>query len=202
MHSTSFHSSIRSFFLFAAFGALAASGLGCSFSVADPSATADMADAVSSGTVDGQSLKIVSAVARFATIATIDNNGVRTETRGLRILVSDRPNTCDTSHATGAFLDLAIPGAGNPGTYTVIDANRATATAGQAEADFDVATPSNRNAVAQTATSGKVVIASEKIVVVGTAPSTVDGTFDLTFPGGTLRGPFRATLCNDAPVND
>jgi hypothetical protein len=197
MQSSSLSSSLSSVLLVTALGAVAASGLGCSVSVGGPGASADMIDTVSSGSVDGQSLKIAGAVARMTTISTNDVNGVRTETRGLRILLSDRAITCGALPATAAFLDIGVPGDGAPATYTVIDARQATPIAGQAEADFDVATSSNRNALAQTAASGQVVITSEKLVIVGVEPSTVDGTFDLTFPGGTLRGPFHATLCND-----
>jgi hypothetical protein len=164
-------------------------------SPASSSSASSPSSATVSGTVAGASLAAVSAVARYATIGTNSVNGQTTEIRGLRILVSNKANTCAEQHfASSTLVELTIRGDQvAPGTYTVIDPIKRVTEAGQAYADFNAVDGSCKGGVAQSSTSGTLVIQRSE--------GRVQGTVDINFAGGHLGGSFDADLCPDAPAD-
>jgi hypothetical protein len=128
-------------------------------------------------------------------IATQDVNGVTSQIRGLRILVASKVNTCSDYHfADSTLVDVAVRGDQvAPGTYTVIDPNVATASPGQAEADFNAVDGTCKTSVAESSVSGTVVISR--------SDTRVQGTLDITFKDGHLTGAFDTDLCPDAAAD-
>ncbi len=115
--------------------------------------------------------------------------------RTLVIYVFDEPVPCALLGDTGwdfhigdgtQVLEMKVIGKA-PGTYPIT----VRPSAGQADVNYTVsatrATPSEVRA-----TSGEVRLTE---VVEG---ATAAGTFDLTFPGGTVTGAFSAAFCDDA----
>ena len=168
-----------------------------SASSSSSSSSGSVSDASSSlsGTVGGSTLAAASVVARYTTIATQTINGVKSSIRGLRILVSSKANTCSDYHFSGAtMLDLAIRGDQvAPGTYTVIDPDKALQKPGEAEGDFNAVDGVCKDLVAESSLSGTITLTR--------TDGPVLGTLDITFKDGHVAGDFQADLCPDAQAD-
>ena len=171
---------------------------GCSASSAAPSAQ-DSSSSVA-GAVSTTKLASLSAVARNGKLF----GGAGPMPDGLRILVSDKANSCSTSHfASSTNLDLRIRGgAVGPGTYAIVNADAKTPAVGEAEADLNAVDDACKDVVAQAVMTGTITLKVVEISVVGGGRSHVTGSVDATFQGGHVSGDFDADLCDDEPVAD
>ena len=169
---------------------------GCS-SPGAPSSEAERNSSVE-GAVSTAKLASLRAVARHGKMF----EGGGTNAGGLRILISDKANTCSSAHfASSTNLDLRIRGEGvGPGTYAIVDASTRTPAAREAEADLNAVDCACKDLVAATAVTGSVTLKVVEISVVGDGRSHVSGTVDATFAGGHIVGDFDADLCDDVPV--
>ena len=176
-------------------GALA-TGVLVTTACGDSDASSDVSSGSSSasGTVAASTLKAVSAVARYSSIATSTVNGQTTKIRGLQIFISDKPNTCSGMNLSSAtVLDVAVRGdTVKAGTYKVIDGMQKTPEDGEAVADFNSVSDACKDVVAQASTGGTVTITK--------VDTRVTGTLDITFEGGKVSGAFEAELCPDDQV--
>lgn len=169
---------------------------GCSSSAA-PSPAAERNSSVE-GAVSAAKLVSLRAVARNGKLF----DGAGTNAEGLRILVSDKANTCSSTHfASSTNLDLRIRGdAVGPGTYAIVDASARTPAVGEAEADLNAVDGACKDLVAEAAVTGTITLKVVEISVVGDGRSHVSGSVDATFAGGHIVGDFDADLCDDVPV--
>ncbi len=165
------------------------------FGCSAPSSSTNAPTGTVTGAVSSAELKTLSAVARYGTYFGTSGQ----PTRGLRILLSDNPNSCDITHfASATMLDVRVRGASvGPGTYPIVDAVAQTPQAGQAEADFNAVDAVCKDLVAQTGTSGNVILKTVEINLTTPSASHVSGSVDLTFAGGHITGDFDAVLCDD-----
>jgi hypothetical protein len=151
------------------------------------------------GTVGSKNLTPRSAVARYGDVTTSAMSGSSASARGVILLLSDKPNSCEATHTRGATaIAVSIPGAQlNPGTYAIVDVTQKSASNGGAAATFDAEDQSCTSTVAQNATGGRVTI-TEIFSTLGAGGGTrIRGSFTLGFPGGDVTGDFDAVLCND-----
>jgi hypothetical protein len=171
---------------------------GCSSSSAAPSAQGSSSSV--EGAVSTTKLASLSAVARNGKFF----GGAGPMPDGLRILISDKANTCSTSHfASSTNLDLRIRGGAiGPGTYAIVNADAKTPAAGEAEADLNAVDDACKDQLAEAAMTGTITLKVVEISVVGGGRSHVTGSVDATFNGGHIAGDFDADLCDDEPVAD
>jgi hypothetical protein len=155
------------------------------------------------GSVGSLTLTAQAAIAGSGTLATstvTDDDGGTTTTNitGLTIEIADKKDTCTEFHlASTTILSLALVGTPTAGsTFTVIDADVASPTDGQAEADISASTATCAdNGESATATNGTVAITA-------ISSSEVSGTFDVTFSAGHLTGNFTAPICAAPTATD
>jgi len=169
---------------------------GCSSSAA-PSSKAERNSSVE-GSVSTAKLVSLRAVARNGKM--FDGAGPKAD--GLRILVSDKANTCSSTHfASSTNLDLRIRGAAvGPGTYAIVDGNARTPASGEAEANLNAVDGVCTDLLAESAMTGTITLKVVEISVVGDGRSHVSGSVDATFAGGHVVGDFDADLCDDEAV--
>ncbi len=150
-----------------------------------------------SGAVSSAKVTTVSAVARFGNYFK-DESG--RPARGLRILISDRPNSCAATHfASSTNLDLRVR-AGNPGSYVIVDAAKQSPAAEQAEVDLNAVDRVCKDLVATAATGGTLHITAVEIHLTDPG-SHVTGSIDSTFAGGHIAGDFDAVLCDESAAD-
>lgn len=148
----------------------------------------DAADAASPRTPIGAevvstvSLHAVSAVARYA-------NG------HLRVLISDKANSCAESHAAGAsMLDMDVAAAPlRLGAFSVVDPMLASPIEGQAAADVQSLSGSCTQLLARSSLSGAVHISN-------LSQGAVSGSIDVVVDGGHFVGDFDAPICDGADL--
>lgn len=135
----------------------------------------------------------LSAVAREGTFF----SGDKDTARGLRILVSDKSNTCTSTHFAGSTnIDVRIRGDNvGPGTYPIVDAAVATPASKQAEVDFDAVDGTCKDLVAEAAVRGSITIKTVEINLTDPSESRVTGSIDATFANGHVAGDFEAVFC-------
>jgi hypothetical protein len=145
------------------------------------------------GAVHSAQMTTVSAVARF-----VDGMYQGAPTRGLRILLSDKANTCDVTHfASATMLDLRIRGQdAGPGTYPIVDSRNATPNASEAEVDFNAVDGRCKDVVAQPGTGGKVTLETVEFNITDPSASRITGSVDFDFDGGHIQGSFEAVVCD------
>jgi hypothetical protein len=114
----------------------------------------------------------------------------------LRILFSDKVNTCgDTHFASSTILDVRLVATSSVqlGTFPIVNAASQTPADGQAEADFHSVDGTCKDVVAQTATTGSLTIKGAHL----SGPKlNVAGSIDVTFAGGHVSGNFNALFCD------
>jgi hypothetical protein len=172
--------------------------LSATLSLACSSSKNDVPAGAARGAVNSAQMTTVSAVARVV-------NGMfeGAPTRGLRIVLSDKANTCDVTHsANAAMLDLRVRGDSvGPGTYPIVDSRKMAPDRSQAEVDFNAVDPSCKDVVAQAGTGGTVTLDTVTIDLTDPSASRITGSVDFDFDGGHVAGTFEAKFCDgDAPA--
>jgi hypothetical protein len=182
---------IGSFVLLSSMVAFGCSSSGASSPEAERNSSVD-------GAVSTAKLVSLRAVARNGKM--FDGAGPNAD--GLRILISDKANTCSATHfASSTNLDLRIRGnAVGPGTYAIVNASARTPAVGEAEADLNAVDGACKDLVAQAAVTGTITLKTVVISIVGDGRSHVSGSVDATFGGGHIVGDFDADLCDDVPA--
>jgi hypothetical protein len=159
--------------------------------------TETSSDEAAIGQVAGLSFSPRSALARFTDFVGVSSDGKTTLGRGLEILISDKPNTCETLHLkSSSDLVFKIPGDDiAPATFDVVDVRKRDAGPGEVEARFFAADKACRSIKSEAAVTGLVRIDRMATTVVGQEPSTVHGAFIVQFATGVLSAPFNAVVC-------
>jgi hypothetical protein len=149
---------------------------------------APLGPTMATGNAEGVAVSLDNAFAYYDTIFT---DG-KTDTRGVWIVLSDKPNTCATQRYAGSTtLDLTL--VGEPiavKTYPLLDPASYPVSQGDPVAARVDVEDSSCHAVGTEvwATSGSIVIAA--------ATSThVSGTFTIKFKTGSVTGSFDAPVC-------
>lgn len=156
----------------------------------DASAIDPIGPTAISGNAGGTAVKFVNA---FAYYGEVYSNGT-THTRGVRLVLSDKPNTCASLHfADSMYLGMDIAGDPVPtATYALFDYLTLPRDTGPA-----IATVSTYDgACASTGHRGAI---SGSIVITASSATHVRGTVDLTFATGNVTGTFDAILCVAPP---
>lgn len=156
------------------------------------------------GTVRSASLTPRSALASDGDFFNDSDGG---PTRGLRIRISDKTNSCTNSHfAESTNLDLRIraseQGGSGIGTYAIVDAMEKTPGPGEAEANFDALDAVCKENVAEAATSGTIEIKTIEVNLTSPELSRITGSVDVTFAEGRLKGDFEAVYCEEDATSD
>jgi len=151
------------------------------------------------GTVSSASLSSVSARASTGTFF----SGSAGPSPDLRILISDKENSCSVSHfASATMLDIRIRHVAGTRTYALVDSVAKTPADGEAEADLNAVDGSCHDTVAAPATGGTVTIKTYEVNGTNKALSRVTGSVDATFAGGRIQGDFDAVLCDGPATGD
>ena len=108
---------------------------------------------------------------------------------GVQIAISNKPNTCEAEHGSGA-VELLLTFPGRAILASTYDAG-AGAQIGEVEADFVVHDASCNATIVRHGTGGTVTITAA-------AGNTASGNFDLLFGVDHIGGEFSALLCPDA----
>lgn len=148
------------------------------------------------GTVGPATLRAVGAIARRGVLATPTPNNTTATVRGLRLLFSDKVETCSAAHAA-ASIQFAVTirgGAVGPSTYDLKDPSSRAIQEGEATADLAVTDTACRAAFSAASTGGTVTITA-------TNPR-VTGYLDVAFATGEIEGPFDAELCPALEAHD
>ena len=177
--------------------------LACSSSSSSPTPTSSSQTptTVVTGSVNNISLAASSATGNEGVVATSTVNGEATNVQGINVLISNKSNTCGSTHGQGAIgLALVlygdVSGAPGPGSLTVVDADKKLPVNGQAEAHFITLGSTCQDTFAQTATSGTITVAEVLVDLTNPSNSHVSGSFDITFPDGHVTGSFDSVLCD------
>ncbi len=112
---------------------------------------------------------------------------------GLCSALSADANT-NFASATTFFIAVVGTSAIGPGTYDIYPSTAAMPTLPAAIGGYNVTTSSCASAATASGTSGTITIAS-------VTSSTVAGTYDVTFPDGTMQGSFSAPICSGLNVD-